>query len=65
MTRAEHFCRSAPTWMLRMILRLPSWRDWWTAAWLELFQREVVEVVEETANDESGPWPCVMPKGMH
>lgn len=65
MTRAERYCHSLPTWALRLIVRLPSWRRWWGAAWVELFQREVVEAVYEAADDESGPWPVSMPRGMH
>jgi hypothetical protein len=51
--------------MLRTILGLRSMRSWWTAAWFEIFQREVVETVAAEANDESGPWPCALPPGMH
>lgn len=65
MTRAERACRSLPTWMLRMTLAWPTRRSWWSAAWLELWQREVVEVVAEESDDESGPWPVSMPPGMH
>ncbi len=64
-TRAERMCRTLPVWMLRMLLQLPSWRNWWTAAWLELHQREVVNVVAAEASDESGPWLVAPPRGMH
>lgn len=65
MTRAERVCKSLPDWMLRRILSWPSWRNWWTAAWLELHHREVTLVVETTAVDESGPWMVAPPRGMH
>lgn len=63
MTRAERFCRDAPSWMLRMILALPSRRNWWAAAYLELWNRSVEDVIASTADDESGPWPVSMPRG--
>ena len=65
MSRAERVCRTLPSWMLRQILSWRSWRNWWTAAWIELHQREVLDVVASTADDESGPWPVVMPRGIH
>ena len=65
MSRSERMCRTLPSWMLRRILSWPSWRNWWTAAWLELHQREVLDVVAASANDEDGPWPCDFPTGMH
>lgn len=57
--------RSLPTWMLRMILRLPSRRGWWAEAWVEIWRREVLEAVEAEADDESGPWLVAPPQGMH
>ena len=65
MTRADRFCRDAPSWMLRMLLALPSWRNWWAAAYLELWNREVAAVVEVTSDNEGGPWPTSMPGGRH
>lgn len=65
MSRQDRMCKRLPSWALRLIVSLPSWRGWWTSAWLELFQREVVDVIHETADDESGPWPVAMPRGMH
>lgn len=50
--------------MLRMILALPAHRGWWSAAWLELWRREVVEVVEAEADDTSGPWAVEPPRGV-
>lgn len=63
MTFKERVCRSMPTSALHALLILP--RDaWWAAAWIELFQREVVDAVANETN-ESGPWPVAMPRGMH
>lgn len=63
MTRAERVCASLSTWMLRMIVAGPRWRGWWSAAWLELWRREVVEVIEAETIDDSGPWAVDAPKG--
>lgn len=65
MTRARRMCPTLPTWMLRMILALPSWRDWWAEAYLEIWKREVEDILAAAANSESGPWACVAPRGMH
>lgn len=65
MSRAERVCKSLPTWALRVLLATAAKRSWWAAAYLELFRREVIEVVEEEADAESGPWPAVMPPGVH
>ncbi len=54
-----------PTWMLRLILKLPLMRKYWSAAWLELWKREILDVVAAEADEESGPWPVAMPRGMH
>lgn len=59
-----HRMRAMPTWMLRMILRLPSWRGSWALAWLALYEREVIEVVEAEADFECGPWPCSHVEGI-
>ncbi len=66
MSRAERACRKLPTWMLREILGRTIAGGWWTAAYLELWKREVEdEILIATSDDESGPWPCVMPRGIH
>lgn len=65
MSRADRVCRTLPAWMLRTLLQLPSWRNWWTAAWLELHKRLVEDVAAETANEESGPWLVAPVRGMH
>lgn len=65
MTFKERVCRSMPTSALHALLILPSWSAWWAAAWIELFQREVVDDVANETNNESGPWPVAMPRGMH
>jgi len=51
--------RSLPTWMLRMILRLPTSRGMWTDAWLEIWKREVADVVQAEADDEGCSQPGV------
>lgn len=63
MSPLDRRVRSMPTWMLRLALKLPSTRGLWGAAYLELWRREVVEVVEAEVDNESGPWACVMPTG--
>lgn len=65
MSRADRVCPTLPTWMLRMIVTFPSWRDWWAVAWLEIWKREVEDVVAMTADEENGPWPCTKPKEFH
>lgn len=54
-----------PSWLLRAVLWLPSRRGLWSEAWLELWARATVDVARAEANDESGPWPVAMPKGLH
>jgi hypothetical protein len=63
MTRAERVCAKLPTWMLRALLSTAAKRSWWSAAYLELWRREVLDVVQAEADAESGPWPVVMPDG--
>ncbi len=63
MSRAEKVCASLPTWALKSMVKMPARRAWWAAAWLEIWRREVADVVAAEADDESGPWPCVMPGG--
>lgn len=57
--------RSWPTMLLRIALRVPGMRGVWSEAWIELYQREVVEPALAASNDESGPWLVSPPKGMH
>lgn len=61
MSRADRVCKTLPLWMLKMILRSGR-RGWWSAAWIEMHRREVLDVVEAESSD-SGPWPVVMPDG--
>lgn len=51
--------------LLRIALRVPGMRGVWSEAWIELYQREVVEPALAASNDESGPWLVSPPKGMH
>jgi hypothetical protein len=63
-TRAERVCAKLPTWMLRAIIASPARRSWWAAAYLEIWRREVADVVQAEADEESGPWPVVAPRGV-
>jgi hypothetical protein len=54
--RAEDRVKAWPEWALRLTLRLPLMRSWWSVCWLELWRRSVVEVVEAECDDEIGPW---------
>ena len=65
MNRAQRVCRSLPEWSLRLLLRMPTTRGWWMAAWVELWRRAVEFELELARDDDSGPWPVAMPRGMH
>lgn len=65
MTRRERVCRTLPSWSLRRILASSLAHEWWTTAYLELWKREVEDELLAATDDESGPWLCVMPRGMH
>ncbi len=65
MNRCERACRALPTWALRQILARSSAGAWWSSAYLELWKREVEDEIHATTDDDSGPWACVMPRGMH
>ncbi len=66
MSRRERMCRRMPSWSLRKMLESELARNWWTAAYLELFRREVEdEILMATSDEEFGPWACVMPRGIH
>lgn len=57
--------RAWPTWLLKVTLLLPKRRGLWSEAWIELYQRQVVEPMVAATNDESGPWLVAPPIGMH
>ncbi len=65
MSRRERVCRSLPSWGLRKLLESERSKAWWTAAYLELWKREVADEILMATSDDSGPWACVMPRGIH
>lgn len=65
MTRRERAVKSMPTWMLRTILAMPLMQSWWSAAYVELWVREVEDVVAETADEVNGPWVVSPILGRH
>lgn len=65
MSRSARVCAAMPTWMLRVILASPLSKRMWSAAYLELWEREVETEIALLADDEHGPWPVAMPAGMH
>lgn len=49
-----------PAWWLRVATFVPVLAGW---AWLELHHRRV-DAVRDAANNETGPWPVAMPRGI-
>ena len=55
--------RRMPTWMLRLILKTPFMRGYWGAAYIELWKREVLDVVDEEVSSKRASWAAPMPEG--
>ena len=65
MSDRERRVRGLADWMLRLILMNPLMRSWHPAVRREQWLRELEDVLLETANDESGPWPVCRIGGLH
>lgn len=62
-SRADRICRGLPDWMLPLVVTY-GLGEWPGAAYVEIWRRKV-EPELAAPLDDSGPWPCVMPRGWH